>query len=73
MFIKCVRLGSAHRMGQAKGVPTPVISTCYRAQTVCHGSGKRMPNPNLNVLWVLIGSDAAICKWSTVARPEENL
>eukprot|EP00913_Durusdinium_trenchii_P014986 g14057.t1 len=27
-------LGSAHRMGLAKGVPTPVISTCYRTLTV---------------------------------------
>lgn len=27
-------LGSVHRMGQEKGVPTPVISTCLRALTV---------------------------------------
>ena len=29
-----LRLGSAHRMGQEKGVATPVISTCLRALTV---------------------------------------
>lgn len=28
------RLGSVHRLGEAKGVSTPVISTCYRSLTV---------------------------------------
>ena len=33
-MLKRPRLGSVHRLGEAKNVPTPVISTCYRSLAV---------------------------------------
>ena len=44
-----LRLGSVHRMGQEKGVPTPVISTCLRALTVRAGS-----------TWVCLGLECSL-------------
>lgn len=63
-MLKRPRLGSVHRLGEAKNVPTPVISTCYRSLAVWPGDHGDDEGSKGGKLLVLVGGLEPLEPWN---------